>query len=171
MPVRHRTRLTVGLLLVASGVLMGAVPAWAQVPDPAPDSSLPGGSLKGTLGFLEFTAVNKDVNGDGDQTHLNLNFAIDIGNSAKPTDTRLGLSELGNISFDVLVGAEASVELGMTLGIAGDDGDGLKLGRDYAGDSDGGLRHYGGGPGRGDKRGNEPEFWGDSIERGSEVEH
>ncbi|CAM5793933.1 LEPR-XLL domain-containing protein [Rhizobacter fulvus] len=84
--------------------------------------TLPGGSLKGTLGFLQFTALNEDVNGDGDQTHLNASFAINIENGDNPADTRLGLSELGRMSFDVLFAAEASVELAMTLGIAGDDG-------------------------------------------------
>ena len=58
MPVRHRARLSVGLMLVASGVLMGASPAWAQVPDPAPDSSLPGGTLiTQLLGWLKYAST------------------------------------------------------------------------------------------------------------------
>lgn len=86
--------------------------------------TLPDASLKGTLGFLEFTAVNQDVddnNLDGN-THLAASFAIDIRNDSALSDRRLGLSELGRMSFDVLVGAEASAELAMTLGIAGDNG-------------------------------------------------
>ena len=86
--------------------------------------TLPGASLSGELGFLEFTAVNKDVDGDpnDNNTHLAATFGVNIRNSADPNDQRLGLSELGKLGFDVLVGAEASAELGMTLGIAGDQG-------------------------------------------------
>ncbi|HET9942787.1 MAG TPA: hypothetical protein VFR05_05570, partial [Terriglobia bacterium] len=86
------------------------------------DVTLPNASLTGTLGFLEFTAANKDVNNDGDQTHLSASFAINIVNTLKADDTRLGLSELGRLGFEALVGAEASVELGMTLGLSGDNG-------------------------------------------------
>ncbi|MCH5377390.1 MAG: hypothetical protein JJ992_25805, partial [Planctomycetes bacterium] len=86
--------------------------------------TLPDASLKGTLGFLEFTAANQDVDGDDNDgnTHLAANFAVNIVNSTDPMDKRLGLSELGRMGFDVLVGAEASAELAMTLGIAGDNG-------------------------------------------------
>ena len=64
MPVRHRARLSVGLMLVASGVLMGASPAWAQVPDPAPDSSLPGGTLiTQMLGWLKYASIAAAVAG------------------------------------------------------------------------------------------------------------
>ena len=84
--------------------------------------TLPDVSLKGTLGFLEFTAENKDVDEDGDETHLTASFFVDIGNGSDDEDTRLGLSELGDMSFAVGFHAEASVELGMTLGIAGDEG-------------------------------------------------
>lgn len=64
MPVRHRARLSVGLMLVASGVLMGVSPAWAQVPDPAPDSSLPGGTLiTQMLGWLKYASIAAAVAG------------------------------------------------------------------------------------------------------------
>ena len=64
MPVRHRARLSVGLMLVASGVLMGASPTWAQVPDPAPDSSLPGGTLiTQMLGWLKYASIAAAVAG------------------------------------------------------------------------------------------------------------
>ena len=86
--------------------------------------TLPNASLKGTLGFLEFTALNQDVDGDNtdNNTHLAASFAINIVNRSDANDTRLGLSELGRMGFDVLVGADASAELAMTLGIAGDNG-------------------------------------------------
>ncbi|WP_283806368.1 LEPR-XLL domain-containing protein [Bradyrhizobium sp. cf659] len=93
--------------------------------------TLPDASLKGTLGFLEFTAENKDVDGDGDETHLTANFGIDIVNDDDPNDTRLGLSELGRMGFNVLFSADASAELGMTLGIAGDDGGFPQLKADF----------------------------------------
>ena len=52
------------LTLVASGVLMGASPAWAQVPDPAPDSSLPGGTLiTQLLGWLKYASIAAAVAG------------------------------------------------------------------------------------------------------------
>ncbi len=81
-------------------------------------------ALTGSLGFLEFTAQNKDVDGDPNDgnTHLSATIAVDLGNKKNATDERLGLSELGNLGFDVEVGADASVELGMTLGLTGDKG-------------------------------------------------
>jgi hypothetical protein len=73
--------------------------------------TLPDASLKGTLGFLEFTAVNEDVDGDagGGNTHLAASFAVDLRNSTDADDERFGLSSLA-MGFDVQVGAEASAE-------------------------------------------------------------
>src|SRR5207247_677879 len=90
-------------------------------------------SLKGTLGFLEFTATNQNVDGNATDkdTHLSATFAVDIKNSTNPLDSRLGLSELGRMGFDVTVGAEAGAELAMTLGIAGDNGGFPQLRADF----------------------------------------
>ncbi len=57
-------RLAVVIGLVAVGVLAGAGPAWAQVPDPAPDASLPGGALiTQVLGWLKYAAIAAAVAG------------------------------------------------------------------------------------------------------------
>ena len=45
-------------------VLIGASNAWAQVPDPAPDATLPGGALiTQVLGWLKFAAIAAAVAG------------------------------------------------------------------------------------------------------------
>src|SRR5262249_33695403 len=49
-------------------------------------------------------------------------IAVDINNKKNANDERLGLSELGNLGFDVQIAADASVELAMTLGLTGDQG-------------------------------------------------
>lgn len=60
----RRQRLAVVIGLVAVGVLAGAGPAWAQVPDPAPDASLPGGALiTQVLGWLKYAAIAAAVAG------------------------------------------------------------------------------------------------------------
>lgn len=60
----RKQRLAVGIGLVAVGVLAGAGPAWAQVPDPAPDASLPGGALiTQVLGWLKYAAIAAAVAG------------------------------------------------------------------------------------------------------------
>lgn len=55
------------LIVVLAGFLMLAVPAahaWAQVPDPAPDGTLPGGSLiSQVLGWLKYAAIAAAVAG------------------------------------------------------------------------------------------------------------
>jgi hypothetical protein len=81
-------------------------------------------ALTGSLSFLQFTAQNKDVDGDANDgnTHLSATIAVDLENKKNATDERLGLSELGNLRPDVQVAADASVELGMTLGLTGDKG-------------------------------------------------
>jgi Ca2+-binding RTX toxin-like protein len=84
--------------------------------------TLPNAMITGTLGFLELQGTNKDVDGDGDQTHLNAQLAIDLGNKSDAGDTRLGLSEIGKLGFEAEVGAEASVELGLELGFSSDRG-------------------------------------------------
>lgn len=65
MPVRRRTRLWVGSMLAALGVMLSSTPAWAQeVPDPAPDGSLPGGALiTQVLGWLKYSAIAAAVAG------------------------------------------------------------------------------------------------------------
>ena len=61
---RRKLRVTVGLGLVTIAVLAVASPAWAQVPDPAPDPTLPGGALiTQVLGWLKFAAVASAVAG------------------------------------------------------------------------------------------------------------
>ncbi len=60
----RKQRLAVVIGLVAVGVLAGAGPAWAQVPDPAPDASLPGGALiTQVLGWLKYAAIAAAVAG------------------------------------------------------------------------------------------------------------
>src|SRR5262249_26734704 len=56
-------------------------------------------ALTGSLGFLQFTAENKDVDGDADAdtTHLTATIAVDLNNKKNAADERLGLSELGNL--------------------------------------------------------------------------
>lgn len=59
----YRRGVVVGLVVVGI-VLVMAVPAVAQVPDPAPDSSLPGGSLiTQILGWLKYAAIAAAVAG------------------------------------------------------------------------------------------------------------
>ena len=61
---RHKLRVAVGLGLMAVAVLVAASPAWAQVPDPAPDATLPGGALiTQVLGWLKFAAIAAAVAG------------------------------------------------------------------------------------------------------------
>ena len=61
---RRKLRVTVGLGLVAIVILVVASPAWAQVPDPAPDPTLPGGALiTQVLGWLKFAAIASAVAG------------------------------------------------------------------------------------------------------------
>lgn len=64
MPVRQRARLLAGLALTVTVVAVGASPAMAQVPDPAPDGSLPGGSLiTQVLGWLKYASIAAAVAG------------------------------------------------------------------------------------------------------------
>lgn len=61
MTARQRVGLLVGVGVL---VLVAASPAWAQVPDPAPDPSLPGGALIAqVLGWLKFAAIASAVAG------------------------------------------------------------------------------------------------------------
>ena len=61
---RHPGRwLTVTVLATASTLLIAA-PAWAQVPDPAADATLPGGALiTQVLGWLKYAALASAVAG------------------------------------------------------------------------------------------------------------
>jgi hypothetical protein len=64
MPVRQRARLWAGLLVVLTVVGGGASPVGAQVPDPAPDGSLPGGALiTQVLGWLKYASIAAAVAG------------------------------------------------------------------------------------------------------------
>ena len=65
MEVRLAVRATV--ILVVAAVVVTALPAphaWAQVPDPQPDGSLPGGTLiTQVLGWLKYAAIAAAVAG------------------------------------------------------------------------------------------------------------
>jgi hypothetical protein len=64
MSVRRRVRLVVGAGVTAVALTVLASPAVAQVPDPAPDASLPGGSLiTQVLGWLKYAAIAAAVAG------------------------------------------------------------------------------------------------------------
>jgi hypothetical protein len=64
MSVRRRVRLVVGTGVAAVALTVLASPAVAQVPDPAPDGSLPGGSLiTQVLGWLKYAAIAAAVAG------------------------------------------------------------------------------------------------------------
>lgn len=64
MAVRQWARLCAGLAVVAAAVATSASPVFAQVPNPAPDSSLPGGSLiNQVLGWLKYGAIAAAVAG------------------------------------------------------------------------------------------------------------
>lgn len=64
MPVGQRACLLAGMAAVAVVVAVGAVPASAQVPNPAPDGSLPGGTLiTQVLGWLKYGAIASAVAG------------------------------------------------------------------------------------------------------------
>lgn len=64
MAVRQWARLSMSVALVAAVVTVAATPAAAQVPNPAPDSSLPGGTLiNQVLGWLKYGAIASAVAG------------------------------------------------------------------------------------------------------------
>lgn len=61
---RPKRSIAFGIVLVAVAVLALASPAFAQVPDPAPDATLPGGALiVQVLGWLKFAAIAAAVAG------------------------------------------------------------------------------------------------------------
>ena len=61
---RPKRRIASGIVLAAVAVLAVASPALAQVPDPAPDATLPGGALiTQVLGWLKFAAIASAVAG------------------------------------------------------------------------------------------------------------
>lgn len=64
MSRRLRARLLVGTSLAVAAVLALAGPAWAQVPDPAADATLPGGELiTQVLGWLKYASIAAAVAG------------------------------------------------------------------------------------------------------------
>lgn len=64
MSSRQRARAAVGAVVACTAVITLASPAIAQVPDPAPDGSLPGGSLiTQILGWLKYAALAAAVAG------------------------------------------------------------------------------------------------------------
>ncbi|HWL41777.1 MAG TPA: hypothetical protein VNQ73_02450 [Ilumatobacter sp.] len=64
MPRRQQARLLVALIVGVGALALSASPALAQVPNPAPDSSLPGGSLiTQLLGWLKYAAIASAVAG------------------------------------------------------------------------------------------------------------
>ena len=57
-------RLTASIVSAVAGTLIAAAPAFAQVPDPAADASLPGGALiTQVLGWLKYAALASAVAG------------------------------------------------------------------------------------------------------------
>lgn len=64
MAARQRARRVVGACVAFAALVMLASPAAAQVPDPAPDGSLPGGALiTQVLGWLKYGAIAAAVAG------------------------------------------------------------------------------------------------------------
>ena len=64
MSRRSRARLVAGTCLAITVVIALSTPAWAQVPDPPPDPSLPGGALlTQVLGWLKYAAIVAAVAG------------------------------------------------------------------------------------------------------------
>lgn len=62
--LRSLRRLVVATGAAASWLVLTAVPAFAQVPDPAADASLPGGALiTQVLGWLKYAAIAAAVAG------------------------------------------------------------------------------------------------------------
>ena len=62
--LRSLRRLTSSIGVATLGTLVAATPAWAQVPDPAADASLPGGALiTQVLGWLKYAALASAVAG------------------------------------------------------------------------------------------------------------
>lgn len=59
-----RVRVTVAAVVAMALVVLPATAVWAQVPDPAPDGSLPGGTLiEQVLGWLKYAAIAAAVAG------------------------------------------------------------------------------------------------------------
>jgi len=64
MSVGQRARLLVGVAVGVTALTMMSSPALAQVPDPAPDASLPGGALiTQVLGWLKYASIAAAVAG------------------------------------------------------------------------------------------------------------
>lgn len=64
MAGRRWPRWSVAAVLAVAMFTTSASPAWAQVPDPAPDASLPGGTLiTQVLGWLKYGAIAAAVAG------------------------------------------------------------------------------------------------------------
>lgn len=63
--VKHRWLIGVAVVAVTVAVVvMPAGPVWAQIADPAPDASLPGGTLiTQMLGWLKYAAIASAVGG------------------------------------------------------------------------------------------------------------
>jgi|GEM_PF-6918000 len=78
------------------------------------DVSVPGGSLTGTLGFLQLTAKDHAA----DPTHLGATFGIGIVDSRNHTNTKLSFADLGNIDIVPMIGAEAVVDLDAKLSLS-----------------------------------------------------
>lgn len=61
---RHLGRWLTATSVAAASTLLVAAPAWAQVPDPAADATLPGGALiTQVLGWLKYAALASAVAG------------------------------------------------------------------------------------------------------------
>ena len=80
--------------------------------------------ITGKVGVLQLQAVDKDMDHDGDSTHLSAGFAIDIINKSEghTLDTKLAFGDLSKLKINPLLKAEAAAELGLTLGVTSDLG-------------------------------------------------
>ncbi len=76
-----------------------------------------GSVITGKLGFLQLDATWKD-DGSGDQG-LGAVFGLDISDGAGG-DGKIGFAEIGNIDISAKLAAEASVMLGLKLGVSED---------------------------------------------------
>ena len=84
------------------------------------DVTVPGASITGTLGFLQLTATDDTTDDDGLFTHLGATFGVNIKNGKDANDENLSFGELGKITLEVGIAAEAVVDLDMKLSLSSD---------------------------------------------------
>ncbi|MBI84895.1 MAG: hypothetical protein CMJ81_17005, partial [Planctomycetaceae bacterium] len=78
------------------------------------DVTLPNAGLTGTLAFLQIDADNNGATG------LGAIFAVDLVNQINPSDTLLGIAELGELGIEIGVAADAIIDLGLELKLNSD---------------------------------------------------